>query len=266
MVKKSFIVLAGFMLFVFPALLLISSILAPYFESIRMEAASLLYSFLSNFCHQKPSRSLWIFGSPMGIDSRSFALYASFLLTGLRLSTSQSRIHWKSGLLFLIPILIDGFTQLFGLRESTNVLRLLTGALGGIGLGLLVYPFYYKVLKGFSSSTRPVLLWPGMKHVLSLALVISLFALSLSPLSSSYAQAPKKRTVVLKEGTTLAFKAMDTVDSATAKRGQQVRFEVVRDVTVDDVVVIKAGAAAVGEVVHVASSKAIGRGGTRSEY
>ena len=40
------------------------------------------------------------------------------------------------GLLFLIPGGIDGTTQMFGTRESTNTLRVITGLLLGTGIVL----------------------------------------------------------------------------------------------------------------------------------
>jgi len=43
----------------------------------------------------------------------------------------------------LVPAFLDGFTQLIDLRESNNILRFLTGLLGGLGLAILV-----KALKG----------------------------------------------------------------------------------------------------------------------
>jgi hypothetical protein len=38
----------------------------------------------------------------------------------------------------LLPVAVDGFTQLFGWRESTNELRVLTGVFTGWGSGLLL--------------------------------------------------------------------------------------------------------------------------------
>jgi uncharacterized membrane protein len=38
----------------------------------------------------------------------------------------------------IIPTFIDGTTQLFGFRESNNLLRFSTGLIGGIGLAILV--------------------------------------------------------------------------------------------------------------------------------
>ena len=38
---------------------------------------------------------------------------------------------------FLVaPVLVDGFTQLARRRESTNLLRLATGVIGGLGIAL----------------------------------------------------------------------------------------------------------------------------------
>ena len=45
--------------------------------------------------------------------------------------------------LLLVPAFIDGLTQLLGYRESNNILRLVTGLLGGLGLGILIKAFKY---------------------------------------------------------------------------------------------------------------------------
>ena len=55
-------------------------------------------------------------------------------------------------IILLIPSAIDGFTQLFEYRESNNTLRLITGILGGLGLGILIkalkYFIYLKINGG----------------------------------------------------------------------------------------------------------------------
>lgn len=38
----------------------------------------------------------------------------------------------------IVPAIIDGLTQLMGLRESNNFLRLLTGIMGGLGAAILI--------------------------------------------------------------------------------------------------------------------------------
>lgn len=259
MVAKWFGVLTGLALYLLPVFVIVSSLLAPYFESRQSEVASFFYSILKPFCHQKPSRSLWIFGSPMGVDSRSFALYTAFLVTGLCLRSFIRQVGWRIGLLFVLPMLVDGFTQLFGLRESTNVLRVVTGGLGGFGLGLLLFPIVRKAHMGHQLEAASLRLSP--KNLIPAAVTISLLILSVVPLPSSRAQVPGRQSVILREGTTIAMKAVETISSETAQTGQQVQFEVVRDVTVDDVVVIKAGAPAVAEVLRASPRKAVGREG-----
>jgi uncharacterized membrane protein len=37
----------------------------------------------------------------------------------------------------MMPTFLDGITQLFGARESKNILRLSTGLIAGIGIGIL---------------------------------------------------------------------------------------------------------------------------------
>jgi uncharacterized membrane protein len=37
-------------------------------------------------------------------------------------------------MLLMVPVAIDGVTQYFGPRESTNTLRFITGFIGGVGL------------------------------------------------------------------------------------------------------------------------------------
>ena len=41
------------------------------------------------------------------------------------------------GIILIVPMGIDGFTQLLGMRLSNNKLRLITGLIGGVGLVIL---------------------------------------------------------------------------------------------------------------------------------
>jgi len=43
-------------------------------------------------------------------------------------------------LIFVAPIALDGFSQLFGLRESNYLLRTATGAIFGLASVWLAYP------------------------------------------------------------------------------------------------------------------------------
>jgi uncharacterized membrane protein len=45
-----------------------------------------------------------------------------------------------------MPTLLDGLTQLFGFRDSNNILRLFTGLIGGVGLAILIKALKYMIL------------------------------------------------------------------------------------------------------------------------
>ena len=94
-------------------------------------------------CHQLPSRSFYLFGHQMAFCERDVAIYGSMSAAGIVFAVARNRLQplpWKWYLASLIPIGIDGFTQLFGLRESNWELRLLTGWLFGTATVWLAYP------------------------------------------------------------------------------------------------------------------------------
>ena len=53
-------------------------------------------------------------------------------------------------IILLVPAFLDGTTQLFQFRQSNNILRLITGLLGGIGLGILVKSLKYYIFIYFA--------------------------------------------------------------------------------------------------------------------
>jgi len=78
-------------------------------------------------------------------DTRDYAIYLPMLLTMVAnpyiFGPGRKDIpHWIWFVLALVPLGIDGTTQLFGLRESTNLLRWLTGAIAGIAAGHYIVP------------------------------------------------------------------------------------------------------------------------------
>ena len=83
------------------------------------------------------------FGYKVAICQRDVAIYGSVFLGGLLFSLIRHRLrplHWTLFLLCLVPIGLDGTTQLFGLRESNWWLRTLTGALFGLAALWIAYP------------------------------------------------------------------------------------------------------------------------------
>ncbi|MDE3078139.1 MAG: DUF2085 domain-containing protein, partial [Chloroflexota bacterium] len=86
-------------------------------------------------CHQMPSRSFFILGQQMAYCERNTAIYGSMAVAGLlwgRYGRKLTGLHPLLYGLLVMPMAVDGFTQLFGLRESTWQLRVLTGTLFGV--------------------------------------------------------------------------------------------------------------------------------------
>jgi uncharacterized membrane protein len=91
------------------------------------------------FCHGIPERCIYLWGVPMPICARCTAIYAGLILSLLaflvlpRLKERLARMVLYAA---CVPMAIDGFTQLAGLRLSTNPLRMETGLLVGIAFGV----------------------------------------------------------------------------------------------------------------------------------
>ena len=137
---------------VFSFLILIS-VLSPYFETRLMvkefEFASL---FLRKICHQYPSRCFYIFGSNMGLCARCFTIYSTLTFYCIFFSFFDINLKFKSkwiiSISLMMPLIIDGITQYYGFRNSSNVLRFITGVLAGSGLSILLISFYTKIVAG----------------------------------------------------------------------------------------------------------------------
>jgi len=148
--------------------------LVPYLAS-QGNDVSAFYAAFAPTCHQLTERSLCIFkqkadgglsigdcfstsefspshanvvdysgrtGYKMPVCARDVAIYLA-MLAGLLALPHIQKIEgedWPNKwILFAaaVPTAIDGTTQLFGFRESTNLLRIITGAIIGV-----VLPFY----------------------------------------------------------------------------------------------------------------------------
>jgi uncharacterized membrane protein len=132
-------------------------------------AADGLYAAYHLTCHQWAFRSFFLFGQqpvysqqqladrgfdPFGfvgnpdmgwktaICERDMAIYLGLLLVGLVFARRRD-LH-PSGFavygVLILPMAMDGFTQLFGWRESTWELRVATGLLFGLASAWLVLP------------------------------------------------------------------------------------------------------------------------------
>ncbi len=132
---------ANVTLIVFSTLPLLAPILAVLgFEGV----ANVIFVAYSLTCHQMPSRSFFIFGHQMAYCERNTAIYFSMALAGLLYAWLRRRglppLAWYWYGLLIAPMAVDGFTQLFGWRESTWLLRTVTGTLFGIATIWLAFP------------------------------------------------------------------------------------------------------------------------------
>lgn len=88
-------------------------------------------------CHRRPERSFFIKGHQFPVCARCTGFYAGlivYLITNHFIRHAYDINILMISIILMIPVAIDGFTQYFGPRESTNSLRFITGFIGGIGL------------------------------------------------------------------------------------------------------------------------------------
>jgi uncharacterized membrane protein len=105
--------------------------------------ASWLYTSFGFMCHQMPERSFTLFGEQMALCHRMTAIYVSSFVGGVGYAIVRNRLSplsFRALMIMSAPMAIDGFTQLFGLRESVWELRLFTGSLFALGVMWFALP------------------------------------------------------------------------------------------------------------------------------
>ena len=120
-------------------------LLGPFLRSRGLDLpADMLYFAFGLTCHQMPERSFFIFGHKMCLCQRCMAIYGTIFVLGLLYSLVRGRIRplrWRWLFALWVPMALDGFTQLFGLRESNAELRLITGALFALSCVWFGFPY-----------------------------------------------------------------------------------------------------------------------------
>lgn len=94
------------------------------------------------FCHRRKDRTIRFFGLENFFCSRCLGVLIGFFI-GLCYSIFFHSFPLVLGIIFMIPLVIDGFSQLFGYRESNNIIRLITGFLFGFGMTAIVLLWPY---------------------------------------------------------------------------------------------------------------------------
>jgi uncharacterized membrane protein len=149
---------------------LAGALAAPMLAAVGWAAAAdAVYAAYHFTCHQWAFRSFFFFGqqpiysqqslAAQGLDpfgfvgnptlgwkmafcERDLAIYVGLLVVGV-LYARQRDLKPSGFLLYgvlILPMAVDGFTQLFGWRESTWELRVVTGLLFGLASAWLVLP------------------------------------------------------------------------------------------------------------------------------
>jgi uncharacterized membrane protein len=161
------------------ALLLGGAIAAPLLLMAGLpQLAEPIYELYHTICHQWAMRSFFLFGNQWfytapqltadGLDPHLFvgnaelgwklafcerdtAIFVGLLLFGGLYAARWRRYNirhltYVGYALLAAPMAFDGFTQLFGLRESTWELRVATGLLFGLASAWFLYPRFDKTL------------------------------------------------------------------------------------------------------------------------
>jgi uncharacterized membrane protein/glutaredoxin len=144
--------------------------LAPVFASLGWwDLADPIYTAYALTCHQLPERAGTVFGYQVAFCYRNTALYGGVLLFGMlyglardgraaSLGWLKRPVSWWGLVLLLLPMAIDGFSHMFGLRENTMDgsfgsfyigsqpfslnwwVRIITGLLAALGAVWFAYP------------------------------------------------------------------------------------------------------------------------------
>lgn len=120
-------------------------LLGPWLRSQGLDLpADVIYFAFGLTCHQMPERSFFIFGHKMCLCQRCMAIYGTAFVLGLLYALVRGQLkplRWRWMFVLWVPMALDGFTQLFGWRESNAELRLITGALFAISCVWVGFPY-----------------------------------------------------------------------------------------------------------------------------
>lgn len=130
--------------------ILVIAVAIPFLSYFGMDViAKPLFFSLHFICAQIPSHSFYILGHQLGLCQRNLSIYGSMFLGSLIFVLSKRRLPglpWWLWILLMLPMAWDGTTQMFGWRESTMELRVLTGTIFGLANIWFVLPLIQKTL------------------------------------------------------------------------------------------------------------------------
>lgn len=118
-------------------------------------------------CGQVPSHSYFLLGYQLALCSRNLAIYGSLLGGSLLFRAARGRLRaltWPLWLLTMAPMALDGFTQLFGWRESNWELRTVTGVIFGVGICWFLLPQIETPTRASAEDSTEGLYWDAGGH------------------------------------------------------------------------------------------------------
>jgi uncharacterized membrane protein len=135
---------------IFFSLIVLAAVSTPLLTYFGLDAlAKPIFFAFHLICSQIPSHSFYLAGHQLGLDAHCLAIYGALFAGSLAFVLSKKRLPglpWWAFVLMTLPLAYDGLTQLFGLRQSTWEIRLLTGALFGLGAAWFAFPWLQKTL------------------------------------------------------------------------------------------------------------------------
>ena len=141
------------------------AIAVPFLSYFGLDSISKpIFFALHLVCAQIPAHSFYVFGHQLGLCERNFSIYTSMFICSLIFVLTKKRmpgIPWWVWMLFMLPMALDGTTQMFGWRESDWILRVVTGTLFGVGNIWFALPM---MQKGLTETTLPQML-PARSNV-----------------------------------------------------------------------------------------------------
>jgi uncharacterized membrane protein len=154
-VARHWLALVNTAMGVFVGLPMLSPILQASDNRALSLAGDVIFLAYKATCHQLPQRSFFIFQHQVAWCERDVAIWGTIFAAGLVFSLVRRHvdplpIRWY--VVLSIPMAIDGTTQLFGWRESTWELRLITGFLFGLGTAWLFLPIVERGMRDVRES------------------------------------------------------------------------------------------------------------------
>ncbi|WP_060666399.1 DUF2085 domain-containing protein [Bacillus sp. CHD6a] len=108
-------------------------------------------------CHKRKDRSLVIWGRQFPMCYRCMSILLGYLAVVPLLWLAAEVSFFKLvlfGILLNIPMVVDGYSQLRGLRMSNNFLRSFTGLISGMGMSCIIVAGsfqFQRAIKGFAN-------------------------------------------------------------------------------------------------------------------